>query len=55
MKPVRKSIMSQSGTDTSLPAAASWLSLENLARIELTSEDPDHPFEHALRTDTAQG
>jgi hypothetical protein len=55
MKPVRKSIMSQSGTGTNLPSAGSWLSLEKLARIELSSEDPDHPFEHALRTDTAQG
>ena len=52
---MRKSIMSQSGTGSSLPSAASWLSLEKLAHIELSSEDPDHPFEHALRTDTAQG
>src|SRR6516164_5181336 len=55
MKPVRKSIMYQTGTGTNLPSVDSWLPLEKLARIELSSEDPDHPFEHALRTDTAQG
>ena len=52
---MRKSIKSQSEKGTNLPSAAPWLSLEKLARIELSSEDPDHPFEHALRTDTAQG
>ena len=52
---MRKSIMSQSGTGTSLPPAASWLSLEKLARIELSSEDPHHPFEHTLSTDRAHG
>jgi hypothetical protein len=55
MKAMRKSIMSQAETGSSLPSAASWLSLEKLARIEISSEDPAHPFEHALRTDTARG
>jgi hypothetical protein len=47
--------MSQSGTGTSLPSPASWLPLEKLAHVELSSEDPAHPFEHALRTDKAGG
>lgn len=25
-----------------------WLDLENIAMVEITSEDPDHPIEHAL-------
>lgn len=29
-------------------AEAEWLDLENMARVELTSEDPDHPIETAL-------
>src|SRR5918999_219126 len=28
--------------------ADEWLDLENIARVELTSEDPDHPIETAL-------
>ena len=28
--------------------ADEWLDLENMARVELTSEDPDHPIETAL-------
>lgn len=30
------------------PAAVSWLDLEQIAQVELTSEDPDHPIEAAL-------
>jgi hypothetical protein len=29
-------------------AADEWLDLEDMARVELTSEDPDHPIETAL-------
>ena len=29
-------------------AADEWLELEDMARVELTSEDPDHPIETAL-------
>ncbi len=25
-----------------------WLDLEHIAEVEITSEDPDHPIEHAL-------
>ena len=32
----------------SAAAAGSFLDLERLARVELTSEDPDHPIESAL-------
>jgi hypothetical protein len=33
----------------------SWLDIENTASAELSSEDPEHPFERALRTETANG
>lgn len=37
--------------DTPAPGSVTadeWLDLENMARVELTSEDPDHPIETAL-------
>jgi hypothetical protein len=41
------------------PATASadqdWLSLEHLAQVELTSEDPAYPVEYALRPGTETG
>lgn len=32
-----------------------WLDLENLAQVELTSEDAEHPIESALKMNTASG
>ena len=32
-----------------------WLNLEDLVEVEVTSEDPTHPIEHALRADGASG
>ena len=32
-----------------------WLSLEDLAEVELSSEDPAHPIESALRSDGTAG
>jgi len=32
-----------------------WLDLERLARVEVSSEDPAHPVEEALRTGRASG
>ncbi len=46
--PVRKRIMASSSRGGWSPAEE-WLSLERLAQIELTSEDPAHPVENALR------
>jgi hypothetical protein len=31
------------------PTAQSWLDLEQIAQVEITSEDPTHPIEAALR------
>jgi len=42
-------------TEVDTSSLSSWLDLDKIARVELTSEDPEHPFEEALRTDTSQG
>jgi hypothetical protein len=45
---VRKRIITQ-GTHGNVPPDEDWLDVENLARVELTSEDASHPIESALR------
>lgn len=52
---MRKSLVSGFGTSTGLSAPASWLDIEMLARVELSSENRQHPFERALRADTTDG
>jgi hypothetical protein len=37
------------------PAEAEWLRLEELAEVEITSEDPNYPIEGALGTAAAAG
>ncbi len=44
---MRKRIINQVATE-SLPADQAWLTLEDLAEVEITSEDPAHPIESAL-------
>ncbi|HET6779290.1 MAG TPA: hypothetical protein VFH26_10410 [Gemmatimonadales bacterium] len=44
--------------DTQAPGSAiadEWLDLESMARVELTSEDPDHPIETALVPNEGSG
>jgi hypothetical protein len=45
---MRKSILSQPAADASLPSAREWLDLQELASVEISSEDAHHPFENAL-------
>lgn len=45
---MRKSILSQPAADASLPSAREWLNLHELASVEMSSEDAQHPFENAL-------
>ena len=52
---MRKSSISGFGTSIGLSAGGTWLDLEQLASAELSSEDPEHAFELALRTDTLDG
>lgn len=45
---MRKRIIGTAGAADQSPVPE-WLDLETLAEVELTSEDPAHPFEAALR------
>jgi hypothetical protein len=44
---MRKAVLTHS-TDPR-PALDTWLDLERITSVELSSEDPSHPFENALR------
>jgi hypothetical protein len=52
---MRKAPIEDFGISNGLSASGSWLDLEELATAELSSEDPRHPFEEALKTDDATG
>ena len=52
---MRKASIFGFGTGIGLSAPGSWLDIEKAATAELSSEDPQHPFERALRTDTVEG
>jgi hypothetical protein len=52
---LRKSILSSSEPGLKVSPAGSWLDLAEVARVELSSEDPEHPFEEALRVETPLG
>jgi hypothetical protein len=51
---VRKSIITPGGQDAATPADG-WLTLDQRVRVEITSEDPDHPVEAALIPDRGPG
>jgi hypothetical protein len=51
---VRKSIIPAGGPDRSAPVDE-WLDLDRVARVAITSEDPDHPIESALIPDRGPG
>ena len=42
---MRKSIVPPSGAPTVSPTADGWLDLQQIASAEISSEDPQHPFE----------
>ncbi|PTN35317.1 carbohydrate-binding protein [Desulfonatronum sp. SC1] len=44
---MRKRIVSSGAADPTTPEGE-WLNLEDIAEVEITSEDPKHPIEHAL-------
>lgn len=44
---MRKSIIGGDGHDTTAPRDV-WFDLERVARVEVSSEDPEHPVEAAL-------
>jgi hypothetical protein len=45
---MRKRIIQQIPPDPSLPGEDDWLKLDDLAEVEVTSEDTAHPIESAL-------
>jgi hypothetical protein len=49
--PLRKRLVELAGPRTASP----WLAVEELARVEVTSEDPAHPVESALIADQGGG
>jgi hypothetical protein len=51
---MRKRIINTDGLDGSTTVAG-WLDLEQIAQVELTSEDPAHPIEAALRSEHGVG
>ena len=51
---MRKRIIGQETQGVS-PASQSWLNLETLAQVEVTSEDPAHPIESGLLPGTESG
>jgi hypothetical protein len=51
---MRKRIITQ-GTRSAVLPEESWLDLESLAQVELTSEDASHPIESALKPGMGKG
>jgi hypothetical protein len=51
---MRKRIITQGTQDVILPDQ-NWMDLENLAEVELTSEDASHPIESALKPGEGSG
>jgi hypothetical protein len=54
MKTMRKTPVSPSPSDLRSPLDT-WLDIEDLAAVEISSEDPAHPFECALHGGRGQG
>ena len=50
---MRKEIVGQKTVAAEAQAAAEWLDLTSIARVQLTSEDPAFPIENALSTNPA--
>ncbi|MFO8005546.1 carbohydrate-binding protein [Thioalkalivibrio sp.] len=51
---MRKRIIPDESASGSVPEG-DWLDLDSLAEVEITSEDPDHPIEHALLPGSTSG
>jgi hypothetical protein len=52
---MRKSVLAPTGPSEPRPSLDTWLDLEHLASLEISSEDPAHPFEDALRGEQTEG
>ncbi len=52
---MRKSIVSQPTAPASSPSSGQWLDLAQIASVEISSEDAQHPFENALQGGSGGG
>ena len=52
---MRKSVLAPTHSAEQRPPLDAWLDLEHLASLEISSEDPRHPFEDALRGEETEG
>jgi hypothetical protein len=52
---MRKRIIPVGGQDSPPDEEQGWLDLEQLATVEITSEEAEHPIESALSTDAGPG
>jgi len=52
---MRKSVLAPTHVPETRPPLDAWLDLEHLASLEISSEDPAHPFEDALRGKETEG
>jgi hypothetical protein len=48
METVRKTLIDQETVHSELPTKQEWLDLEEVAKVEVTWEDPSFPVESAL-------
>jgi hypothetical protein len=52
---MRKSVLAHAAPSESRPPLDTWLDLERIASLEISSEDPAHPFEKALAGSASEG
>jgi hypothetical protein len=52
---MRKSVLAHAAPAEPRPPLDTWLDLEHLASLEISSEDPAHSFEHALVGGESEG
>ncbi len=52
---MRKSVLAPNTSSEPRPSLDAWLDLEHLASLEISSEDPAHPFEDALSGEENEG
>lgn len=52
---MRKSALNGDSSVQQRPSPDDWLDLEHVASLEISSEDPAHPFEHALLGEETEG
>jgi hypothetical protein len=52
---MRKEVISHAGLDLAQQSSGTWLDLDQIARVQVTSEDPRHPIDFALTSPDGRG